>query len=126
MTPEESNECFLLALAGAPASEIAASKQKDEEVVLRAIEWEAGRRVDTDEFLSLEDALEYLRLGRIHRGVWAAAARGSVPEARQVLDLAQKRSDLRRSGVRNKSLSDSVREMMNNNGIDLSEEQEDE
>lgn len=124
MTPEESNECFLLALTGAPASEIAASRQKDVEVVLRAIEWEVSRRVDTDEFLSLEDALEYLRLGRIHRGVWAAAARGSVPEAKQVLDLAEKRSSLRSSERRDKSLTDMVREMMNNNGIDLSEEQE--
>lgn len=122
MTPEESNECFMLALAGAPVAEIAASKGKSEQETLQAVEAEVGRRVDAEDFPTLVDALQYLRLGRMHRGLWAAAARGGTAEAKQALDITEKQKDLRGSG-RKKSLSDSVREMMNVNGIDLDEGQ---
>lgn len=124
MTPEESNDLFQLALAGVPFSEIASSKGVPFDEAQRAIELEVSSRVDTDEFRSLGDALEYLRLGRMRRGLWAAASRGGVAESSRVVALSEKQDALRKKSRAGRTLSDSVRDMLEANNVTLGEDDE--
>ena len=125
MNAATSNECFLLTMAGAPPLEIARVKNESVEDVRRAIEKEVADRVNVEEFPSLDDAIEYLRLGRLERGLWSEAANGSPQEAQQVANLIQRRKDLKDS-LRHRPLSEAVRNMLSVNNVDLNEEYEDE
>ena len=124
MNAATSNECFLLTMAGAPPLEIARVKNESVEDVRRAIEKEVADRVNVEEFPSLDDAIEYLRLGRLERGLWSEATNGSAQEVHQVANLMQKRRDLKDS-VRHRPLSEAVRNMLSVNNVDLNEEYED-
>lgn len=112
-------------MAGAPPLEIARVKGESVEDVRRAIEQEVADRVDVDQFPTLDDAIEYLRLGRLERGLWSEAANGSPQEAQQVANLIQRRKDLKDS-LRHRPLSEAVRNMLSVNNVDLNEEYEDE
>lgn len=122
MGPEESASCFTLAVAGAPAKEIASVKALPEEEVRRAIEQEVADRVeDPDDFESLDDALEYIRLGRLQRGMWSSASRGGVQEARQVLSLIERRDKLKKSSKRGRTLRQAVQDMLHDNNVEADE-----
>lgn len=123
--PEGSNDCFLLALTGVPTKEIASVKSMAVEEVRLAIEIEVSSRVDPDEFETLEDALDYLRLGRLQKGLWSSASKGGVVETRQVLGLIEQRNELKKSSRRAQSIDQAVRHMMNANNVDLSDEEQD-
>lgn len=117
--PEEAASCFTLAVAGAPPKEIASVKGFDEAEVRRAIEQEVASRVeDPDDFETLDDALEYIRLGRLQRGMWSSASRGGVQEARQVLSLIDKRNSLKKSSKRGRTLRLAVQEMLHSNNVE--------
>lgn len=122
---ESTNDFFLLALTGVPEAEIAASKQIPVEVVRRAIEDEVARRVDTSDFHNFDDALDYLRLGRLQKGLWTSAAKGGVGETRQVLGLIEQRNDLKKSTKQDRSLNEAVRDMLSANNVDLNDEEQD-
>lgn len=117
MSPEDSANCFTLAVAGAPAKEIASVKELPINEVLRAIENEVADRVDPEQFDTIEDALEYIRLGRLQRGMWSSASRGGVQETRQVLSLIEKRDQLKRTSRRGRSLTRAVQDMLNSNNV---------
>lgn len=125
MTPEDSNDCFLLAVAGAPFREIASAKELEETEVRRAIEDEVASRVQTDDFDSLEDALEYVRLGRIQRGMWTSASRGGVNEARQVLNVIERRNDLKKRNKRGRTLTRAIQDMLHANNAEVDQEEQD-
>ena len=125
MTPEDANDCFQLAVAGAPFKEIASAKGLEESEVRRAIEDEVASRVETDEFEALDDALEHIRLGRIQRGMWSSASRGGVNEARQVLNVIERRNDLKRKSKRNRTLTRAVQDMLHANNAEAETEEQD-
>lgn len=91
------NDYLLLAMAGVSYQEIATTTPAPIEDVKKAVEEEISRHVEMDEFDSIEDALNYLRLGHLQRGLWKGASVGSVGESRQVLQVIEQRSELKRS-----------------------------
>ena len=88
---------YLLTLTGLSYREIADSSSVPIEEVRRAVEDEVSRHVDLDDFDSFEDALDYLRLGRLQRGLWLTATKGGVGESRQLLSVIEQRAELKRS-----------------------------
>lgn len=125
MSPEDANECFRLALTGAAFKDIAVAKNVSVTEARQAIESEVAQRADPDKFESLDDALDYLRLGRLQRSLWAEATNGEVGMTRQVLQIVEKRNKLKKVSSQERSLTQAVHDMMHANEIDLSEETED-
>lgn len=128
INPDDANDCFRLSLTGVPIKEIASVKSMSTEEVRRAIESEVSDRVDADDFDTLDDALDYLRLGRLQKGLWTSATKGGVKETRQVIDLIEQRNDLKKSSKKAHSLDEAVLHMLNANNVNMTgpEEQEDE
>ena len=126
MESEDAVQCFQLAVAGAPFKEIAALKEMPLEEVRQAIEAEAATRVNPDDFETLDEALDYLRLGRLQRSLWTQATNGDVGTTRQVLQIVEKRNKLKKSSSQERSLTQAVHDMMHANEIDLNEEQDNE
>lgn len=124
MEPEDSAQCFQLAVAGAPFKEIASVKHLDEAEVRRAVESEVASRVDVDEFPNFDDALDFLRLGRLQRGLWTTATGGSLTGTRQVLELMSQRNNFKKSR-QDKSLNEAVRDMLHANNIQMDNEEQD-
>lgn len=124
MTPEDSASCFSLAVAGAPVKEIAVVKELPASEVRRAIEEEVADRVDPDDFESVEDALEYIRLGRLQRGMWSSASKGGIQESRQVLSFMERRDLLKKNNGRRRSLKRAVQDMLHSNNVNANDSEE--
>lgn len=117
---EVSQGCFLLALTGTPFDEIATVQKLPVSEVHLMVEQEVWSRTK-HQFDSLDDALNYLRLGRIQRGLWTSATSGGVSEARQVMDLVEQREQMKHGS---ETLTSSVRHMLNANNIIMTEPEE--
>lgn len=91
------NDYLIFALSGFSYQEIATTTLALPEDVKHAVETEVGLHVNLDEFDSIEDALDYLRLGRLQRGLWRSASAGGVGETRQLLSVIEQRAELKRS-----------------------------
>ena len=122
MNSEDSTQCFQLALTGTPFREIALLKDLDEPDVRRAVESEVAARVDVDEFPDFDGALDFLRLGRLQRGLWASAAGGSLSGTRQVMELMEQRNESKKSHL-GKTLNQAVRDMLDANGVGSDDEE---
>lgn len=96
-TDPRHRDYYLLTLTGLSYRDIADSSSVPIEEVRQAVESEVSRHVDLDDFDSFEDALDYLRLGRLQRGLWLTATKGGVGESRQLLSVIEQRAELKRS-----------------------------
>ena len=91
------NDYLLLVLTGVSYQEVSNTTATPVDEVKQAVESEVSRHVDLDDFDSFEDALDYLRLGRLQRGLWVSATNGGVGESRQLLSVIEQRAELKRS-----------------------------
>lgn len=89
-------DCYLLALTGLSFHEIADTTGLTVDEVRLVVENAVARNTEGQKFDSLDDALDYLRLARIQRSLWAAALRGGVNEARQLINVIEQRAALKR------------------------------
>lgn len=122
MSQNDAKDCYLLALTGTPLEEIARLKEITFPQAQIHVEQEVWERTKPHEFDSLEDALDYLRLGRIQSGLWTSATGGGVAQTKQVLDLIEQRAQMKKGS---ETLTSRVRDMLSANNVDLNDEEQD-
>ena len=108
--------------------EAAEKLELDPEEALRTVEEKVGQLADPDHFENLEDALDYIRMGRLQKVLWGKSKRLRAEDAQQALGLIERRAALRKERKGPGTLTESVQNMLHANNIEMtdSEEQDDE
>ena len=123
MDSEIEQQCFNQVLEGSSYDEVATEMDLTSNEVLLAVEKIAARRTNPDDFETVEEAIEFLRLERMQKRMWRGATRGGVEQSQQVLQIMERKDTMKKSPD-TKGLSELVRDMISANGVDLTDEEE--
>lgn len=127
MDSEIEQQCFNQVLEGSSYDEVATEMDLTSNEVLLAVEKIAARRTNPDDFETVEEAIEFLRLERMQKRMWRGATRGGVEQSQQVLQIMERKDTMKKSPD-SQGLTKAVRDMLNINNVSMiePEEQEDE
>ena len=121
--PEVEKSLLTEVLSGVTVTEAAEGLEIDPDEALRMVESKVAQLTDPDDFETLEDALDYLRIGRLQKALWKRAGY-RAEESHQALNLMEKRSALQKGRERSETLTEMVQHMLHSNNVEITDSEE--